>query len=107
MAIKQISAIALQQRLADGELVFLLDVREPNEFNYAHIKGSVLMPLNQIPERLAELDPEQEMVIICHHGIRSLQAADYLRQQGFRYVVNLTGGVAAWASDCDLTMPRY
>jgi rhodanese-related sulfurtransferase len=47
------------------------------------------------------------MVIICHHGIRSLQAADYLRQQGFRYVVNLTGGVAAWASDCDLTMPRY
>ncbi len=107
MAIKQISAITLQQRLADGEVLFLLDVREPHEFNYAHIKNSVLIPLNQIPKRLTELDPEQEIVLICHHGIRSLQAAEYLRQQGFRYVVNLTGGVAAWASDCDLTMPRY
>ncbi len=107
MAIKQISAIALQQRLADGEAILLIDVREPSEFNYAHIKGSVSIPLNKIAQRLTELDPEQEMVIICHHGVRSLQAAEYLRLQGFRYVVNLTGGVAAWASDCDLTMPRY
>lgn len=107
MQIKQISAIALQQRLAEGEMVFLLDVRESVEFDYAHIQNSVLIPLAQLPQRFIELDPEQEIIVICHHGIRSLQAAQYLRQQGFRHVINLSGGVAAWASDCDLTMPRY
>jgi rhodanese-related sulfurtransferase len=107
MRIKHILAIDLQQRLAEDEMVFLLDVREPVEFDYAHIQNSVLIPLQQLPQRLAELDPEQEIIVICHHGVRSLQAAHYLRQQGFRYVVNLSGGIAAWASDCDLTMPRY
>jgi len=107
MQIKTISAIALQQRLADDEMLFLLDVREPVEFDYAHIQNSVLIPLAHIPARFTELDPEQEIIVICHHGIRSLQAAQYLRQQGFRHVINLSGGIAAWASDCDLTMPRY
>lgn len=107
MTIKQISAVALQERLANDEILFLLDVREPHEFNYAHIEGSVLIPLNQIPQRLNELDPEQEIIVICHHGIRSQQAAHYLQQQGFKNIVNLSGGVAAWASSCDLTMPRY
>ena len=104
---KQISAVDLQESLANDEMLFLLDVRELHEFNYAHIKGSVLIPLNQIPQRLNELDPEQEIIVICHHGIRSQQAAHYLQQQGFKNLVNLQGGVAAWASDCDLTMPRY
>jgi rhodanese-related sulfurtransferase len=107
MTVKQISAVALQERLANDEMLFLLDVREPHEFNYAHIKDSVLIPLNQIPQRLKELDPEQEIIVICHHGIRSQQAANYLQEQGFKNVVNLSGGVAAWASDCDLSMPRY
>jgi rhodanese-related sulfurtransferase len=107
MAIKQISAVVLQQRMANDEMLFLLDVREPREFEFTHIAGSVLMPLNQIPQRLTELDPEQEIIMICHHGMRSQQAAYYLEQQGFKNIVNLTGGVAAWASDCDLSMPRY
>lgn len=107
MAIKTTTAVALQQRLANGETPFLLDVREPQEFNYAHIAGSILIPLNQIPQRLHELDPEQEIIVICHHGMRSQQAAYYLQDHGFKNVLNLIGGVAAWASDCDLTMPRY
>jgi rhodanese-related sulfurtransferase len=104
---KQISAVALQERLSNQEMLFLLDVRELQEFNYAHIAGSVLIPMNQIPQRLNELDLEQEIIVICHHGIRSQQVAYYLQDQGFKQIVNLIGGVAAWASDCDLTMPRY
>lgn len=107
MAIRQISAVALQERLANDEMLFLLDVREPHEFEYAHIAGSILIPLSLIPLRIKELDPEQEIILICHHGMRSQQAAHYLQQQGFKNLVNLTGGIAAWASDCDLSMPRY
>lgn len=107
MAIKQISAVTLQQRLANDELPFLLDVREAHEFAFAHIAGSVSIPLALIPLRLKELDPEQEIIVICHHGMRSQQAARYLEQQGFKHIVNLSGGIAAWASDCDLSMPRY
>jgi rhodanese-related sulfurtransferase len=107
MEIKTTTAVALQERMANGEMLFLLDVREPHEFKYAHIAGSVLIPLNQISQRLNELDPEQEIIVICHHGIRSQQAAHYLEQQGFKNIVNLVGGVAAWASECDLSMPRY
>jgi rhodanese-related sulfurtransferase len=107
MDIKQISAVALQERIANGEMLFLLDVREPTEFAYTHIAESVSIPLNSIPSRLNELDPEQEIVVICHHGIRSQQAAHYLQQQGFKNIINLVGGVAAWAGECDLSMPRY
>lgn len=107
MAIKQISAVVLQERLANDEMLFLLDVREPREFEYAHIAGSTLIPLSLIPLRLKELDPEQEIIVICHHGMRSQQAAHYLQEHGFKNIVNLKGGIAAWASDCDLTMPRY
>lgn len=107
MAIKQISAVALQERLANDETLFLLDVRQPQEFEYAHIAGSVLIPLSLIPLKLNELDPEQEIIVICHHGIRSQQAAHYLEEHGFKNIVNLKGGIAAWASDCDLSMPRY
>lgn len=107
MAIKQISAVTLQQRIANDEVLFLVDVREPHEFEFTHIAGSVLIPLNQIPQRLSELDPEQEIIVICHHGIRSQQAAHYMQQHGFKNIINLTGGIAAWASECDLSMPRY
>jgi rhodanese-related sulfurtransferase len=107
MTIQQISPVALQERLANDEMLLLLDVREPHEFSFTHIRGSVSIPLSLIPLRLNELDPEQEIVVICHHGIRSQQAAQYLQKQGFRHILNLSGGVAGWASECDLTMPRY
>lgn len=107
MPIKQISATELQARIQNEQSLFLLDVREPNEFQYARIDNSVLIPLNQIPQRLGELDPQQEMVVICHHGVRSQQACMYLVNSGFENVSNLTGGIDAWSCDCDNSVPRY
>jgi len=107
MPVAQISAAALKTRIQNEPQLFLLDVREPNEFEYASIDNSVLIPLNQIPQRLAELNPQQEMVVICHHGVRSLQACMYLVNSGFKHVVNLTGGIDAWSCACDSSVPRY
>jgi len=85
----------------------LLDVREPWEFAHCHIEGSILRPMGQIRSCLAELDPQQEIVVICHHGIRSRQVAYYLLQEGFERVINLAGGVESWARQIDATMKRY
>lgn len=85
----------------------LLDVREPWEFETCHIEGSVTMPMNTVPDKLTELDTEQPIICICHHGVRSMQVATYLEQQGFTRVINLTGGVDAWARQVDSTMPTY
>jgi rhodanese-related sulfurtransferase len=66
-----------------------------------------LVPLNQIPSRLSELNPQQEIVVICHHGMRSLQAANYLVQSGYKNIANLTGGIDAWSCKCDSSVRRY
>lgn len=91
----------------DGESPLLLDVREPWEFQICRIEGSLSLPMGQIPGALARLDPNREIVVICHHGIRSYQVARFLEQQGFTGMVNLDGGVAAWARDLDPAMPVY
>ncbi|MEQ1742463.1 MAG: rhodanese-like domain-containing protein [Candidatus Nitrotoga sp.] len=85
----------------------LLDVREPWEFQTCHIDGALSTPMNTIPDRLSELDPEQAIVCICHHGMRSMQIAVFLEQNGFTHVSNLTGGVHAWAQQVENTMPTY
>ena len=87
----------------------LLDVREPWEFAHCRIGGSELIPMQQIPEAVeqARLDPARETVVICHHGIRSRQVAYYLEHLGFTQLINLEGGVEAWAQDVDPTMKRY
>ena len=100
----------LQAYLADCPTPpLLLDVREPWEFQTCHLTDSRLVPMRQIPLAVEaeELDPDQEIVVICHHGIRSRQVAYYLEQQGFDKVINLEGGVEAWANEIDPTMPRY
>jgi len=98
----------LAARLRDGdEPLLLLDVREPWEFGVCRIEGSRSLPMRQIPAALGELDRDRELVVICHHGIRSQQVALYLDHQGFRNVINLQGGVAAWARDVDPAMPTY
>lgn len=107
MSIKQISAIELQTKIQHNPQLFLLDVREPNEFEYVRIENSVLIPLSQIPQRLGELNPQQEIVVICHHGVRSQQACMYLVNSGFENISNLTGGIDAWSCDCDSSVPRY
>jgi rhodanese-related sulfurtransferase len=107
MPIKQLTPTELQNKIQGEEPIFLLDVREPFEFAYAHIADSKLIPLNQIPERLRELDMNQEIVLICHHGIRSMHAANFLSQVGFVQVSNLVGGIDGWSIECDSSMPRY
>jgi rhodanese-related sulfurtransferase len=91
----------------EGDLPLLLDVREPWEYEVCHIKGSRLLPMRGIQGRVAELDPERETVVICHHGVRSYHVARFLEHNGFQNVVNLTGGVDAWAKEADPAMPTY
>jgi rhodanese-related sulfurtransferase len=85
----------------------LLDVREPWEFDVCHIEGSVNMPMGQVPQRIDELPGEDEIVVICHHGIRSQQVIWFLRQHALGNLVNLDGGVDAWARTIDPDMPVY
>ncbi|MDO9107334.1 MAG: rhodanese-like domain-containing protein [Methylovulum sp.] len=107
MPIAQLSVTELKNKIDRREPLFLLDVRETHEFKYAHIADSVCVPLNQIPERCGELDTEQHIVVICHHGIRSQQAAAYLEHAGFKHIANLHGGIDAWSRECDASVPRY
>jgi rhodanese-related sulfurtransferase len=85
----------------------LLDVREPWEFETARIEGATLMPMRSIPARVQDLDKLQEIVVICHHGVRSRMVALFLENHGFTNIINLTGGVDAWARDIDRQMATY
>ncbi len=85
----------------------LVDVREPWEFQTCSIADSRLVPLRELPGRFAELNPGAETVVICHHGARSMHAAQFLERQGFERVHNLAGGVDAWARSVDPAMPLY
>lgn len=104
---KQLGPTELKARLAAGDKLQLLDVREDWEFQTAHIEGSILIPMGQVASRIAELDSAAETVVICHHGGRSMQVAGLLEQLGFPNVINLAGGVDAWARSVDPSMPVY
>lgn len=105
---RQMSVRELSSRLADGrEPPLLLDVREPWEFDICRIDGARLLPMSEIVASLDELDQARETVVICHHGIRSLQVALYMEHRGFSQVINLRGGVSAWAQEVDPAMPTY
>lgn len=86
----------------------LIDVREPWEFQTAKIDGSALMPMGDVPARAhQELDPDERLVILCHHGQRSLNVTVWLRNQGFENVQSLRGGIDAWSTEVDPSVPRY
>ena len=85
----------------------LLDVREPWEFEICHIEGSINIPMGQIPNELAQLQNYDEVIVICHHGIRSQNVIRFLQQRSVEGLVNLDGGVDAWAREVDLDMPLY
>jgi rhodanese-related sulfurtransferase len=105
---REFSATELRDYLEAAQTPpLLLDVREPWEFDRARIDGSTLVPMRSVPGQLEALDPQRETVVICHHGIRSRMVGRYLESQGFSNVINLSGGVAAWASDVDRQMPTY
>ncbi len=97
----------LKSRLDRGDRVFILDVRNPEEFQICRIPGSTLLPLPELPRRFSELDRQCEMVVHCKSGVRSQKAIAFLRQQGFTKLSNLKGGILAWADRIDPTMPKY
>ncbi|QLG86990.1 sulfurtransferase [Chitinibacter bivalviorum] len=104
-----ISAPELKAWLDDATLVppQLLDVRESWEFALCQIAGSIHIPMGNIPGDQARLDPDATYVVICHHGVRSYQVAGFLERQGFEKMINLDGGVAAWAAQVDPAMATY
>jgi rhodanese-related sulfurtransferase len=107
--VQQISPAELAAWLADKsrEAPLLLDVREPWEHDKARIAGSQLVPMGQVPARVAELSKENEVVAICHHGGRSMQVAAFLEKSGFSRVHNLAGGIDAWSRTVDASVPLY
>jgi adenylyltransferase/sulfurtransferase len=86
--------------------MYILDVREPYEYRIAQIGGK-LIPQNEVPQRLSEIDREREVIVQCHSGIRSQRIAEFLKQQGYPKVVNLAGGITAWANEIDPKMQKY
>jgi len=82
-------------------------VREPFEHAAASIAGAVLIPMREVPGRLAELDRDREIVVFCHHGSRSAMVVQFLRAQGFEKAVNMAGGIDAWSIEVDPKVPRY
>ena len=105
---RQFTAQELNQFLSNNNTPpLLLDVREPWEYQIAHIKNSVLLPMHQIPSALQKFTADQEIVLICHHGIRSRQVAYFMESSGFTNLINLEGGVNAWAREVDHKMPTY
>ena len=109
---REINAQQLKQILEQNQdCPFLLDVREPWEFDYCRIENSKLIPMRQVVNVYHELERDRETIVICHHGIRSRQIAYFLEAQGFTNVINLAGGVEAWAQDvepeCGVTNCNY
>ncbi len=102
----EISVEELKTRLDRGDRLVLLDVREPQEYAICNL-GGLLIPQNELPNRVHELDPSEEIVVHCKTGIRSAQAIELLKQMGFRKLRNLSGGIVAWAERIDRSMPRY
>src|SRR5207248_11801176 len=93
----EIAPEQLKRRIDAGENLFVLDVRNPNEFQICRIPGTVLVPLPELPNRLAEVPRDREVVVHCKSGMRSAKAIEFLRSQGYSKLVNLTGGILAWA----------
>jgi len=104
----EITVEDLKQQLDAGADLTVLDVREPWEYEAAHIDGSKLIPMDQIPVRVnQELNPEDHIVVICHHGIRSANVAAWMQQQGFERVQSLRGGIDRWSRAIDPKVPLY
>ncbi|MFZ0827283.1 MAG: molybdopterin-synthase adenylyltransferase MoeB [Verrucomicrobiia bacterium] len=98
----------MKRALDDPKLgIRVIDVREPDEYEIAHVKGVPLLPLSQIQQRFTELDPNQQYYLHCKAGVRSLKALGFLREQGFKYLKSVKGGITAWSDEIDSNVPRY
>jgi len=98
----------MKQALANPALgIKVVDVREPDEYEIAHVNGVPLLPLSELPNRFTELDPNQQYYLHCKGGVRSLKAVSFLKQQGFKYVKSVKGGISAWSDEIDSSVPKY
>lgn len=103
----EITPQELKQRQERNEELVILDVREPWERQAASILPSTHIPMADIPARLQELDPDQHIVVYCHHGVRSLSVTDWLRKQGFEKAQSMSGGIDQWSLEIDPSVQRY
>ena len=97
----------VSERLERGDKILFVDVREKWEYETSHIEGAVLIPLREIPENLQRLAGAREIVFFCHHGIRSLDAAAWVRSQGIEGAQSMSGGIERWTTEVDPLVPRY
>ena len=98
----------MKQALDNPSLnIKVVDVREPDEYEIAHVEGVPLLPLSQIQQRFTELDPNQQYYLHCKAGVRSLKALHFLREQGFKYLKSVKGGIGAWSDEIDHKVAKY
>jgi rhodanese-related sulfurtransferase len=106
--LSEITVTALKSLLEKGEDIQLIDVREPQEYEICHLPGSILIPLGELPGRRQLIAADKPVVVICHHGFRSAQAMGYLSHRfGYQNLINLKGGIHAWALQIDPQMAQY
>lgn len=105
--VEDITPLEFVQRVAAGEDLALLDVREPQELAIVSLPGALHIPMGEIPDRWPELDRARTIVVLCHSGVRSRQVAQFLQQQGLERVANLSGGIARWVREVDPELPSY
>ena len=104
----QITPLEVKQRLDAGEKLRLVDVRETHEFRQAHIEGTELIPMKTVGQALPSLEGEASpLIVFCHHGMRSLQVVQWLRQQGLENCSSMDGGIDRWSLEIDPSVPRY
>jgi sulfur-carrier protein adenylyltransferase/sulfurtransferase len=104
----EVTVQEMKKALEDPKLnIKVIDVREPDEYQIAHIKGVPLIPLGTLPQRFTDLDPNQALYVHCKSGMRSLKAVQFLKEQGFKYAKSVKGGILAWADEIDHTVPKY
>jgi rhodanese-related sulfurtransferase len=97
----------VKQRLDRGEKMMLIDVREPHEYAICHIEGAVLIPMGTIPANLQKLDTDEDVICFCHHGMRSMDVANWLRAKGVKSAKSMAGGIDRWSLEIDPKVPRY
>jgi len=107
MNVLEILPREVKQRLDRGEKLLLVDVREPHEFAICCIDGAVLIPMGTIPANLQKLDTNEDVICFCHHGMRSLDVANWLRAQGVKSAKSMAGGIDRWSVEIDPKVPRY
>ena len=107
MSYETISPVQLDEQMKSGEALRLIDVREPVEYEIARVAGAELLPLSRFDEWSRSLNPEEKIVVMCHHGIRSAQVCAVLARGGFGKLYNLAGGIDRWSQEVDPSVPQY